>query len=200
MTLPTPDWRFPEDLEIFCVEHRRESRYQRPEVSVPEVRDALFRYEAVRDLIKEEVPYEFALANALYWCAHWSLEEISEANHKSIKMNSYYVNRLKRFVLDPNYTPPPLNGRIRARRYPELLGLSVPEAAKALGMNMDTIYRYFNEPRRLRCASREKLDRIFVEQKPPLNLRIAANNKRLQQIYRAHTKRAKYFRCDFLYS
>ena len=162
-----------------------EPQHSRPRYTFDEVRDAAYRYDCS---LPSDLPWDRVLIAVLYF--HAQLQRGAIVAIVGIQHPQAYIDRFRPFLLDPNYNP---KSKKRTGKHPELRGLTVAEAAEALGCSVRSIYQYLKSPKVVGRFLRMVLDQIFVYLDPPPPLIVAANEKKARQIQHYHNKHSKYF-------
>lgn len=162
-----------------------ELQLSRPRYSFGEVRDAAYRYDCS---LPNDLPWDRVLIAVLHF--HAQLKRGAIVAIVGIQHPQSYINRFRPFLLDPNYNP---KSKKRTGKHPELQGLTVSEAAEALGCSIRSIYQYLQSPQVVGRFLRMVLDQIFVYLDPPAVLVAAANEKKERQIQHYRNKHSKYF-------
>ncbi|MCY4127866.1 MAG: helix-turn-helix transcriptional regulator [Gammaproteobacteria bacterium] len=182
-----PDWYFPDHLEEMCACYRKQYQPQRsrPRHSFDEVRDAAHRYDRS---VPGSLSWNRVFIAVLYF--HAQLKRGAIVAIVGIQHPQAYIDRFRPFLLDPHYNP---KSKKRTGKHSELRGLTVAEAAEALGCSVRSIYQYLQSPEVVGRFLRMVLDQIFVYLEPPPVLVAAANEKKARQIQHYRNKHSKYF-------
>lgn len=180
------EWRLSDDLEKLCDECRNpiRPRHPRPYYTIDYIRDAANRYE--RSLTHELKFHQVAIP-VLFHNAQLEINQISTV--LGIKFPHAYLDRFKPYLRDPNYY-----GRVKFKegKHPELLGLTISEAAKVLGCSRDHLQNAANRFKTASPTLQILLDKIFLFDNPPIRLRKAANEKRMKENEIRYNKRRKH--------